>query len=242
MHERPYDKVALIYDHLMKDVDYSEWSKYILKLADIHSSTSTNLLELAAGNCRLSSLISGKFKYFTATDISLPMLKASSSDNIRKVCCDMKALPFNSKFDFIFSAFDSINYILSQRELFKFFSYIKKFLADNGIFTFDASLERNSLNFIIPKVLTETYNGYSYTKICFYKKRSRTHINEFIIQNTSCLEFKEVHKQKIYRLNTYLRLADKAGLQIKACYNCFSLDDVNENSERVQIVLRKTTQ
>ena len=226
----------------MRDVDYDSWSKYILKIADYHVSTGKNVLELAAGNCRISDFISGEFKYFTATDISLPMLKASSSDNIRKVCCDMKALPFNTKFDFIFSAFDSINYILSQRELFKFFSYIKKILADNGIFTFDASLERNSLNFIIPIVLTETCNGYSYTKICYYKKRSRTHINEFIIQNTSGLEFKEVHKQKIYKLITYFRLADKAGLQIKACYNCFSLDDVNENSERVQIVLRKITQ
>ena len=241
MTERPYDKVALIYNHLMKDVDYNSWSKYIFTIADYHSSGIKNVLELAAGNCRISEFLAGRFRNFIATDISFPMLKAFSSNNITKICCDMRTLPLKTKFDFVFSAFDSINYILSQRELFKFFQGIKKILVENGIFTFDASLEKNSLNFVIPKISNESYNGYSYKKINYYKKRSRLHINEFTIRDTSGLEFKEVHKQEIYKLNTNFRLADKAALQIKACYNGFSFDDVNEDSERVQIVLRKTT-
>jgi hypothetical protein len=239
MSERPYDNLALIYNHLMRDVDYDNWSKYIFKIADYHSSNIETVLELAAGNCRISEFLSGKFRNFIATDISLSMLKGSSSNNIKKICCDMKTLPFKSKFNFIFTAFDSINYILTQRELFNLFSCIKKNLLENGIFTFDASLEKNSLNFIIPKTLMDSYNGYSYTKTGYYKKRSRMHINEFIIQDLSGLEYKEIHKQKIYKLITYFSLADKAGLQIKACYSCFSFDDVNENSERVQFVLGK---
>jgi SAM-dependent methyltransferase len=241
MPERPYDKVALIYNHLMRDVDYKSWSKYILKIADYNSKNCKYVLELAAGNGRISEYLSAKFNNFIATDISLTMLKASASSEIIKICCDMKTLPFKTKFDFIFSAFDSINYILTQRDLIKLFSSIKNVLNENGIFTFDASLEKNSLNFVIPKISDGTYNGYSYKKINHYKKLSRKHINEFLIQDKSGVEVKEVHEQKIYKLNTYFRLADKAGLQIKACYNCFSFDDVNVNSERVQFVLRNNT-
>lgn len=237
---RPYDKVSVIYNHLMRDVDYNNWAKYINKIADYHLSNSKNVLELAAGNCRISELLSGKFRNFTATDISLSMLKSSPSGNFKKICCDMKTLPFKTDFDFIFSAFDSINYIVSQRELFKFFKGIKSILVVDGIFTFDASLEKNSLNFVIPKISTETCNGYKYRKLSYFKKRTHLHINEFIIQDTSGNEFKEIHRQKIYKLNTYFKLIDRAGLQIRACYNCFTFEDAGEDSQRVQFVLRKT--
>ncbi len=53
------------------------------------------------------------------------------------------------------------------------------------------------------------------------------------------IEFKEVHKEKIYKIDTYFKLAEKAGLYTEACYDCFTFKDVKENSQRAQFVMRK---
>jgi hypothetical protein len=69
---------------------------------------------------------------------------------------------------------------------------------------------------------------------------SRIHSNHFYIRDESGLEFKEVHREKIYKIDTYFKLAAKAGFHTEACYDCFTFKDVNQKSERAQFVLRKT--
>ena len=73
----PYEKVAHIYDGLMKKVDYSTWSKYLLIIAEENFTDKAKVLELGAGNCNLAKIFSEKFKNYIATDISFPMLKCS---------------------------------------------------------------------------------------------------------------------------------------------------------------------
>ncbi len=68
----------------------------------------------------MAEIFSKKYKNYFATDISLSMLKGSSNNYIAKICCDMSAIPIKTKFDFIFSAFDGVNYILKQKAFVKF--------------------------------------------------------------------------------------------------------------------------
>ena len=56
----------------------------------------------------------------------------------------MKEIPFKSKFDLIFSSFDSINYLLSKQKVLQHFKQVKNILSDDGIFSFDTALESNS--------------------------------------------------------------------------------------------------
>jgi hypothetical protein len=48
-----------------------------------------------------------------------------------------------------------------------------------------------------------------------------------------------MHKEKIYHIDTYFKLAGKAGLQVVACYDCFDFIDVRPKSKRAQFVMRK---
>ena len=201
--------------------------------------TRQNVLELGAGNCKMAKILSEKYKNYYASDISISMLCSSDKNHLKKICCDMTSLPFKAKFDFVFSAFDSVNYILKQKSLLNLFKEINYLLEEDGVFTFDVSLEKNSLNFITSKSTEGQYNGYWYRMLSKYNKRSRIHCNNFYIWNESGIKFKEVHKEKIYKIDTYFKLADKAGLHIEACYDCFSFKDVNQKSERAQFVMRK---
>jgi SAM-dependent methyltransferase len=239
MKVKPYEKVSGIYDGLMKKLDYESWSKYILLIAKENVHQEAKFLELGAGNCKMAKILSEKYKNYYASDISISMLCSSCKNHLKKICCDMTSLPFKVKFDFVFSAFDSVNYILKQNSLLNLFKEINYLLEEDGVFTFDVSLEKNSLNFISSKFTEGQHNGYWYRMLSKYNKRSRIHCNNFYIWNESRIKFKEVHKEKIYKIDTYFKLAEKAGLHIEACYDCFSFKDVNQKSERAQFVMRK---
>lgn len=239
MKVNPYEKVACVYDGLMKKVDYPTWSKYLLVIAEENIPDNAKILELGAGNCKMAEIFSKKYKSYFATDISLSMLKNSSKNHLTKICCDMTAIPIKAKFDFIFSAFDGVNYILKQKTLFSLFREVYRLLNENGIFTFDVSLERNSLNVIISDCIEDHHNGFWFQRISRYNKHSRIHYNKFYISDDSGSEFNEVHKQKIYDISIYFQLAEKAGLYTESCFDCFSFKDVSQKSNRAQFVMRK---
>ena len=54
----------------------------------------------------------------------------------------MTNIPFNSEFDLILSTFDSVNYLTSGKKLLSFFKESQRLLNDDGILTFDASMEK----------------------------------------------------------------------------------------------------
>ena len=236
---KPYEKVSMIYKGMMHKLDYISWSKYILLIGEGHIHSDSDILELGSGSCEMANLISENYKNYVATDISLQMLRSSEKSILKRVCCDMTILPIKTKFDFIFSAFDSVNYILKKKSLASLFSEVSRLLCDDGIFTFDVSLEENSLNFIISKITEDRHNGYSYRMISKYNKRSRIHSNNFYIWNEDGDKYNEMHKEKIYEIDTYFELAERAGLYTAACYDCFDFEDVKENSKRAQFIMRK---
>jgi SAM-dependent methyltransferase len=187
----------------------------------------------------MAEIFSKKYKNYFATDISLSMLKGSCNNHLTKICCDMTAIPIKAKFDFIFSAFDGVNYILKQKALSSLFSEVYRLLDEDGIFTFDVSLEKNSLNITISDFIEGHHNGLWFQRIGKYNKHSRIHYNKFYISDNSRTKFNEVHKQKIYDISTYFKLAEKAGLYTEHCFDCFSFKDVSEKSYRAQFVMRK---
>jgi SAM-dependent methyltransferase len=238
--KKPYEKVSLIYEGLMKEVDFGLWTKYILEIACNYADTASSILEIAAGNCKMAERIKIKFPDLIATDVSLPMLKSIFQDGLIKVCCNMTRLPFRKKFDFIYCTFDSINYLLTQKELQSLFNEIRIILTESGIFTFDASLERNSLDFTRAQVTEDKYRDFSFKRINSYNRETKIHKNVFHIQNKTGVKYKEVHKQKIYDLNTYFNLVDKAGLFVKECYDGFTFKECSSKSERAQFIIGKS--
>lgn len=239
MKVRPYEKVSLIYDSLMENVNYSSWANYIFEVAQKHTRKLNTTLELAAGNCKISNKIYQRFKYYVAADISLQMLKSTKANGIPRLCCDMISLPLKLSFDLVFSAFDSVNYLLKEKDITSLLRQVYGILDPEGVFTFDVSLESNSINFIYPKTIEGRSNGFQYQRVSYYKKHSRIHHNSFYISDGISYNYREEHKQKIYKLETYFKLAERTGFKVVACYDCFTFNDINSNSERAQFILKR---
>jgi len=237
---KAYENVSLIYEELMKDINYPDWAKYIQSISSEFVKKDSKVLELGAGNCKLANLLSKQFPNIIATDISFQMLKSDTNKTqVKKVCCDMSSLPFSTKFNLIFSTFDSVNYLMSKKKLLALFKQAKILLTDDGIFTFDVSLEQNSLEFLQDHAVEGSTGSFSFKRVSKFYKSRRVHKNIFYIADADNNVVKEVHEQKIYDFETYFDLIFKAGLYVVDCFETFTFKIGNTGSDRIQFILKK---
>ncbi|HKI78578.1 MAG TPA: class I SAM-dependent methyltransferase [Ignavibacteriaceae bacterium] len=233
-----YQDLSLIYDHLMKKVRYDYWADYIYNLTFEYLNNNPRILELGSGNCQFAEYFIKKFPNYVATDISIDMLRRSKTKLIN-VCCDMTSLPFNSKFDMILSTFDSVNYLTSKKKLLLFLNESASLLKENGILTFDASMEGNSLKHINNPVRQGKIKDIEYVHRSIYDKSSRIHSNIFEIKFADGNTHKETHKQKIFHFVDYFNYIEKAKLYVVDCVEAFTFRKGKENSKRVQFIVKK---
>lgn len=233
-----YDKVADIYPHLMRSIRYDKWAKYISEIAGKSVKKSETILELGAGNGTLAGHLNKYYPHIIITDLSFRMLKQDGNGCNSRICCDMIKTPFRIKFNFIYSAFDTVNYLTSRDKLLRFFREINRILNKGGIFTFDVSLERNSLKHIKEPVRKGKYKGISFVQKSRYSPGSRIHLNTFHLEAGDD-KYYELHKQKIYPFEEYFKVIGKAGLYVGECFDAFTFDNGNAECERVQFVVRK---
>lgn len=223
----------------MRKIRYDYWADYLFLISSKYISREANVLELAAGNCRLAEHLIKRFPKLIASDISKGMLAGSENIKIKRVCCDMISIPFKRKFDLVYAAFDSINYLLTKKKISKFLTEIRDILSGDGIFTFDVSLEKNSINHTKHPVRKGIYKGISYQHQSIYDAGSRIHKNIFDIKLPGGEKFREIHKQKVLDFNQYFNLIDKAGFFVAECFDAFTFNNGKPDSKRVQFVLKK---
>ena len=233
-----YEKLPVIYDQLMKSINYETWAKYIFSIVKPFVSKDELVLELAGGSCKFANYFVKYFPKIIVTDISKNMLQIDKKNLTLKVCSDMSKIPFKMNFDLIYSNFDSINYLTSKKQLLELFKEVSKHLTVNGIFTFDVSLERNSIVHTKIPVRTGNFQGINFNQKSEYNKKSRIHKNIFILKSEH-KTLKEIHRQKIYPFETYFEMLDSAGLYVKHCYNAFTYENGTSDSERVQFITKK---
>lgn len=222
----------------MNKVRYDRWSEYLLAAVELYVNNQAEVLEIAGGNCNFAGYFIKHFPKLIVTDGSFNMLASSIIKKVPKVCCDMTRLPFKAKFDLIYSTFDSVNYLTNKRSLLNLFKEIKLILKDDGIFTFDVSLEKNSLLHVETPVRKGSCSGIAFVHETSYNKKNRIHKNIFKIKIDNDI-YTEVHKQKIYPFELYFDLLDSAGLYVVECMETFSFIKAGPDSERVQFIVKK---
>jgi len=235
----PYKYVATIYDHLMRTISYYDWSNYIADIQLYYNPDSQKYLEIAAGSGKLAFYLSKVFDDLILLDLSQSMLKLIPKER-KRVCADMTNLPFNTKFDFIYSTFDSINYLLTKNEMQKYFEEISRTLADKGVFTFDASLVNNSLKNVKRLNRAGKFQNIKYMQESIFDEKNRIHKNKFKVKLENGEIFEEVHSQKIYDFEVFFELAENAGLKVVDCFEAFTFEDADSESERIQFIMKRS--
>lgn len=230
-----YSFFSSIYNEHMRGINYKKWADYIYLITKKYLPRNASVLEIAAGNCRIATHI--KYKNIVASDLSLQMLRCGNS-HLAKVCCNMESLPFKKKFDLVFSAFDSVNYLLSKKNLIRFFTEVKNILDDDGLLTFDVSMKNNSSSIIGKVAKNHSVNGISYTHTQWFDDSKWLHHNQFVFHSPNGEQITELHTQKIYPFELFFTLPASAGFYVVDCLNAFTTQEGNENSKRLQFIYK----
>ena len=238
---KPYSKLALIYDSIMSHVNYELWAQFIADVLKNLKINSGYLLDISCGTGTFLSIFNyGKFKIF-ASDYSLDMIKvARERINVPLFCADMADFCSRSKFDVVLCLYDSINYIIDEKQLEFVLKNIQHILKVGGVFIFDISTESNSLKFFYNYEESGEIDLFSYLRISQYNKSERIQKNTFVI-NDKIFEKKyiETHFQKIYSLRDIENQLKNLNFNILAVMDEFSFKKGSEESDRIHFVVQK---
>ncbi len=223
---------------MMRSIDYKEWADYILQISKEVKKKKIFALELAGGTGAIAKLLHKKMNV-VSTDISFNMLKEDGDKSYPKVCCDMTNLPFKNKYDFIFSTFDSVNYLNTKEKFLRYLENVSRCITDEGLLVFDVSLENNSKKF--EKYLNRRgkVNGITFRQRSLYNPATRIHYNHFELTLANGQKVEEIHKQKIYRFEEYFDFIDRSDFYVHKCYKAFTFKNADAETERAQFILKK---
>ncbi len=223
----------------MKSINYKKWADYIFEISKEIKRKDLSVVELASGTGNVSVHLIKRFSSLLISDRSIAMLRQNENLSNYKVCFDMTDIPLKNKFDFVYSTFDSVNYLLTKEKFLKMLSAVNDILVTDGIYTFDVGLEKNSLRY--QKYLNRKgrFQEITFRQKSRFDPKLRLHYNYFDITLADGTMVEEIHKQKIYEFEDYFNFIDESGLYVHKCLESFTWKDANKNSERAQFILKK---
>ena len=241
-----YTSFAEVYDLFMDNVPYEAWSAYLAEVFHEYQIEDGLLLDLGCGTGKLTRLMEAKGYDMIGVDYSYDMLsiaKAQSEESILYLLQDMREFELYGTVRGIYSACDSLNYILEEEELKEVFSLVNNYLDPRGLFVFDINTPFKYECLLAEHTFAENREEGSFIWENFYDEEEE--INEYNLtlyikeEDERFQRFQEVHYQRSYSLETIQRLLEEAGMEFVAAYDAYTKNPVAENSEKILVIARE---
>jgi len=237
---------AAIYDDIMERVPYYYWYQYLKHILYYYNKRPVNIMELACGTGNMMNYFSNKAKKIYGIDKSEDMLaiaqkKFSENKSVRLFNTDMSKKIKYGNFDFIYSIFDSMNYILEFDELIKVFENVYSNLDEDGIFVFDINTEYRLMDIAEG---TKKLEGDFYT--CYWRdivdqenEEWIVELNIYLDQNDELENFTETHVETSYPLKKIKEGLLNIGFKQVDYYRSFTFSKGESKNDRVHFVALK---
>lgn len=240
-----YGSFAQVYDMFMDNVPYEEWRDFLVKTFRSYGIEDGLLLDLGCGTGKLTRLMDEAGFDMIGVDNAYEMLdiaKTNSPENILYLMQDMREFELYGTVRGVYSACDSINYILDEDELREVFSLVNNYLDPGGIFIFDFNSSFKYHTLLAENTFAETREDGSFIWENFFDEEEG--INEYdltlyIREEEHFLRFQELHYQKCYELATIKQLLEEAGLEFVEAYDAYTNTPVKEDSDRILVIARE---
>ncbi|MBQ3253909.1 MAG: class I SAM-dependent methyltransferase [Acholeplasmatales bacterium] len=228
-----YKKFGYYYDEVMAELEYDLWLEFI----EPYLKKGNKILDLACGTGTFATMLKLSGYDSCGLDLSETIIEIANEKkkvnhlNIPFYVADMTNFKLNDKFDVITCFFDSVNFLSDKKQIDKMFNCVYSHLKDNGYFIFD----------IFSKELFKEYENNEIHKDyeTFYldwttKKVSPTSLRHSIKIKELDEVFSESYYEYYYDIKDVLFKKFNV-IKIAGDFN----DDLEENDERILIVLQK---
>ena len=220
-----YDVFAPFYDHYMQHVDYDRWVAQILRIYHKHTKQELNdILELACGTGSIANRFVNLGYNVKACDRSLEMLKIAGK-KLSWECLYEATLTdeiAEKGFDLIACTFDSVNYLTTAPEFLSMLEKVYSGLRSDGIYVFDISSLKNSLdNFDGYINVEDNKDSYlvhqsDYDGEAHLQKTKLTIFQRF---DNHYIRLDEAHVQRVWKVAEIMEMVDKSGLDCVGLYS-----------------------
>lgn len=245
-----YSYFADYYDLLMEDVDYGTKADYFLELLKRHGHEAGVTLDLACGTGSFIIELKKRNIDVFGADMSEDMLAQAqmklqeSGLHVMLIHSSMQELELPEKIDTCVCTLDSINHIVSKKELVRAFSNISKYLTDNGLFVFDVNTVFKHREILGDNCfILETDSVF-----CAWQNDYSPDTNEVLITLDFFEPDEDVYvrssEQFSERAYTHKEMEDmltSSDLEVIAIYDDMSFEKPKENSQREIYVVRKVS-
>ncbi|SFA95337.1 MULTISPECIES: class I SAM-dependent methyltransferase [unclassified Bacillus (in: firmicutes)] len=246
-----YEGFAYLYDELMIDAPYDDWSDFVSEKLAKYQIAHKDLLDLACGTGELSVRFARKGFEVTGVDLSSDMLTVANDKaereglSIRFFQQNMAELEGIGKYGVVGIFCDSLNYLQTEEEVLQTFHKVHEHIKDDGLFVFDV----HSIYKINEVFADETYTlsdeKLSYIWNCFKGEfpNSVEHELSFFVLEEETGKYDrvdELHFQRTYSLEQYTAWLTDAGFELLEVVADFHHTDLAHDSERIFFVARKS--
>ncbi|MFZ5352122.1 MAG: class I SAM-dependent DNA methyltransferase [Bacillota bacterium] len=243
-----YFDLAYYYDILMDDVNYDEWTDFIIEIAGEYGHNPQDVLDTACGTGNITIPLAKRGCKVYGLDISEDML-AVADCKARKEKLDIKyfsqnmvELDINIEFDTVLCMCDGINYILKEEDLYKYFCKVYEHLKSNGLIIFDISSAYKLKYSLGNNTFFQEKNNIYYIWDNIYNEIEKTvemNIVFFVPQDKLYRKFEEYHIQKAYESKDIIKMLKQAGFRNIKVNDAFRVAEPNTESDRIFFAAQK---
>jgi SAM-dependent methyltransferase len=240
----PYTGIAEAYDYILRHVDYDQWFKFISSIMVKYVDNPRSILELGCGTGKFGAKFSAANYKIFGIDKSLNMLRVARTRAFRSfriICADIRNFYLKSKFDFIFSVHDTMNYQLETDELRYVLRCVKNVMHDKSVFMFDITTEHNIDRFFNNKTSFYRTRGMNIEWNNRYIREKKFIISTFTINYSDGRSYREEHTQRIYTIEEIKKLLDEEQFEILTICSDYTFDPPSDETIMINFIVKKRT-
>lgn len=251
-----YESVAGMYDRVNADIDYKAWADFFDRCFERYMTKKPEIiLDLACGTGRMTMELCRRGYDMIGADRSEDMLSVAfermydegMSGKILYLCQDMRSFELYGTVDVVCCCLDSVNYLLSEKDLRECFLTVHNYLNPDGLFLFDVNTPYKFENIYSDNsYVLESEDDDGLLSYCGwqneYDRESRI-CNFYLSVFTEDADGRyvrtdEVQKERCYDEPTVRRLLTESGFELEGIYGGFDFSEPLEDTQRWYIVAR----
>ena len=209
---KPFSLLANVYDEIMLDIKYEQWTDFILKILNKLGWQGKKVLDLGCGTGNSTFPLFARGYEVIGLDGSADMLRVAREKlpQIRFLQANFESFELTERFDLVISVFDSLNNLLSPKAFLKTARQVYKHLNIKGVFIFDFNTSLGLRN-IWDRGQAEGWvnNVHYHWKYSFDENTKLVRVEAYCEDDQQ--EFTEVHYERAYEPSEVKELLDKAG-------------------------------
>jgi SAM-dependent methyltransferase len=233
-----YQRLSMVYDS-----GWGDFSRHYMGLVEglfrERDMKKARVLDLACGTGVLAIELARRGHTVHGIDISPEMVrrareKSKGMQGVSFDVADMTDYRAEGEFDLVLCTFDSINYVLTIRDLRRMLRNVAVALGTGGLFLFDSNTKRLYRHHHGDAHEREL-DGHAFIQECLYDGRRNRGITRFLFPDGTF----ELHTQRPYDMKELGPLLDAAGLEVIDVFSLFDRKPCSAKTEKLFCVARK---